>query len=131
MRKQVALSKSYEPLQIPIPRGFKGERTDPSATEFYITTTYTVLSIDEIAVVQEFLKKLPYQQSLSFGALLIDPNDPLLKSSHEDLDQIEARSGMVSSRNAPRGGNRSIVERVLQIRELGYVGNGHKALAGS
>jgi len=127
-RIQVALGRPGESLQIPYPSGFKGEKSDPRATEIRLNHSFRLLTVDEVAVAEDFLKTLPYSQSLSTGAHFIDPNDPLLSSSHDHLDQIEADQKMTNTRSSPNGGERSVRERVLIIRES-YQGVGQMAIA--
>ena len=130
--RQTALSHSVEPLQIPYPKGFKGERRHPELSEeIFISTEMTELTLDEIQVVKKFLEKLPYSQSLRFGTDLgvLQEDDPLLKLTAEQLDRLEAQENFTPSRVSPNGGERTIFERVLQIRvDGGYDGNGRLSL---
>lgn len=130
--QQVSLSKSIEPLQIRVPDSFDGQRTDPERTEIYITTRMTLLTLDEINdVVKPYLNSLPYPQSLNYGAVFIDEDDPLLGRSQEELDAIERSTSLPNSRYARGTQQRSTRERVLIIRERGYFGSGQRALNGS
>ena len=130
--RQTALSRPVEPLQIPYPEGFKGERRHPDMSEeIFISTEMTDLTLDEIQVVENFLKKLPYPQSLIFGTDLgvLQEDDPLLGLTAEQLDRLELQENFPPSRNSPNGGERTIFERVLQIRvDGGYDGNGRLSL---
>jgi hypothetical protein len=130
--RQTALSRPGEPLQIPYPKGFKGERRDPELSEeIFISTEMTDLTLDEIQVVKKFLEGLPYPQSLIFGTDLnvLQKNDPLLGLTAEQLDRLELQENFPPSRISPNGGERTIFERVLQIRvDGGYEGNGSLSL---
>ena len=130
--RQTALARPVEPLQIPYPKGFKGDRRHPELSEeIFISTEMTDLTLDEIAVVEEFIKKLPYAQHLVFGTDLgvLQEDDPLLKMTQNQLDKLERQEGFAPSRNSPNGGDRTIFERVVIIRVDGeYDGNGMPSL---
>lgn len=130
--RQTALSRPVEPLQIPYPKGFKGERRHPELSEeIFISTEMTDLTLDEIKVVEDFLKKLPYPQSLIFGTDLgvLQEDDPLLKMTPGQLDNLERQENLTPSRISPNGGERTVFERVIQIRvDGGYDGNGNLSL---
>lgn len=127
--KQAALKYSREPLQIAYPSDYVGEKSIPNEDEIFISTQPRMLTIDEIELIENFLTKLPYTQSLYFtGLVLIDPGDSLLKASHDDLDLVEKNAQLSNTRLAPGGGTRSVMERVLLIREAGYYGNGKIAI---
>jgi len=130
--RQTALARPVEPLQIPYPKGFKGERRHPELSEeIFITTEMTDLTLDEIAVVEKFLEKLPYDQSLIFGTDLgvLQEDDPLLKMTPAQLDKLERQEGFQPTRISPNGGERTILERVIILRvDGGYDGNGVPSL---
>lgn len=118
--RQTALKSGREPLQIEVPPGFQGARTNPGETEIFLAAgKMTVLTLDEIRFVEKYLESLPYKQSLVFGATMIDANDPLLTATHDDLDKVERSNALPVSRMVAKGGVRSIQERVLIIREAG------------
>lgn len=131
--RQTALARPVEPLQIPYPKGFKGDRRHPELSEeIFISSEFADLTLDEIKVVEDFLKKLPYSQSLIFGADLgvLQEDDPLLNMTSDQLDKLEQREGFAPSRISPNGGERTIFERVVQIRVDGnYDGNGMRSLS--
>lgn len=126
--QEAALTKAVEPLQIPFPRNFSGQKTKPDATQLYISTEFAAFTLDELEVISQFLTRLPYAQSLKLGALFLEADDPLLEFDHDRLDELEAREGIPSSRTAPGGGERTARERVIVLREEGYAGSGTKAL---
>lgn len=128
MQRQASLAKAAEPLQIKYPRNFTGQKSDPDATEILISTRMGLYTIDEIRVIEVYLSTLPYAQKLSFGTVLIDQDDLLLNANHDQIDQTEQSIGYPNSRTAPGGGERSLRERVLILRENGYYGNGGVAL---
>lgn len=129
--QQAALAKAVEPLQIVVPPDFMGDRMNPDASQLYVSTEYQIYTTDELDLIQTYLDKLPYPQALTLGAFFIAEDDPLLESSHDHLDEIEAREAFPGTRKAPGGGERSTRERVLILREKGYRGTGAKALNSS
>jgi hypothetical protein len=130
------LARPVEPLQIPYPKDFKGDRRTPEHPElseeiFISPGQMTDLTLDEIEVVKKFLEKLPYAQSLLFGTDLgvLQEEDPLLKMTQDQLDKLERQEGLTPSRSSPNGGDRTIFERVIGIRVDGnYDGNGMLSL---
>jgi hypothetical protein len=126
--KEAALAKPVEPLQIVVPSDFIGLRSNPDATQLYITTEFHTYTPDEIDLIQEYLTKLPYPQSLRVGAIFLDTDDPLLEMDHGQLDDLEAKVRLPNTRKAPSGGDRGTYERVLILREHGYLGTGANAL---
>lgn len=100
----------------------------PEVNELYVTTAMAEFTQDEIDVIEIYLTRLPYRQSLTFGATFIDADDPLLSASHNEIDQLEQNSGSPATRHLPGGGERSVYERVLLIREHGYLSVGQLAL---
>lgn len=127
-RIQVALGRPGESLQIPYPSGYKGSKVDLRATEIRLNHNFRLLTADEVAVAEAFLGSLPYSQTLLKGAYFIDPNDPLLAVTHDELDRIERQQKLSNTRRSPNGGERSIRERVLIIRES-YQGSGQAELS--
>jgi hypothetical protein len=123
--RQVRLSSPREPLQIRIPPNFTGEKSsEGSDGEIYISNQPTFLTPDEITLVEEYLAKLPYRQTLAYtGCVLIDKEDPLLSYTLAQLDDLERKHGLPSTRNVPKKGERSLYERVHMIRENGFVQN--------
>lgn len=130
MKKQVYLKSNKEALQISYPLGFEGEKSlDPDDTEIHLNSAPRWLTGDEVAIVKDYLKSLPYLQELLFtGAVLIDESDPLLTLSLEQLDEMEATENLPSTKYSLDGGVRQLGERVLIIRESGYDGVGRKQL---
>jgi hypothetical protein len=127
MRQQVGLTRSAEPLQIPIPPGFEGMRSTEQ-DQIMLTTQFHPYTLDEIALIEKYLTTLPYVQTLSKGAVMLDEDDPLLEADHEFLDALETRESLPKSRFAKGGGEYSIMNRVLLIRESGFTGSGKPAL---
>ena len=120
MQFQVQLGVRAEPLQIPIP----GE-----PDELHITTQPRWVTASQLAAIQSFLSKLPYEQRLNFtGAILSDESEPLDQFTHDQLDQLELAIGLKNSRKSPAGGTRQIHERVCLIREQGYTNGGHEVI---
>lgn len=115
-KRQASLQVGREPLQIPVPPDFKGDRTS-DAPEIFISSVPGIYSLAEIEVIQNFLPKLPYRQGLNLGALFIDADDPLISASHDELDQAEKEAKLPNTRRVPGGGERSPMERLLILRE--------------
>lgn len=128
---QCFLQFAREPLQIPYPQEWQGEKSNSEEEEIFISTEPRWLTQDEKDLVQAFVAKLPYRQELATTGATLVGNDPLLNATHEQLDKIERENGLLSTNPAPGGGKRAIRERVYIIRENGYSGNGNKALAGA
>lgn len=128
MLRQARLTKSFEPLQIPYPSGFTGQKSRSGATEIMVGPQMATYTADEIKVIEDYLAKLPYPQALAFGTVFTDANDPLLKMTHDAIDAIEQSISAPSTRKSPGGGERQVRERVYILRENGYYGNGGTAL---
>jgi hypothetical protein len=131
MKKQVRLKNATETLQIPYPKGFEGEKSGSEEdAEFHLSIEPRFLTVSEIEVAQEFIKRLPYPQSIVMtGCVLIEPDDPLLMKSHNEIDLIEKSNGMSNTRRV-NNGERSVLERVLILRERGFLGSNSKVLSG-
>jgi hypothetical protein len=124
MQIEAHLQTPRETLQIPYPAGFpvseKTYRDDDNLTASYEPRYYTEA---EIKLIEEFLPRLNYTQSLvQTGAVLVG-NDPLLEcATHDILDAIETAQGYVISRYLDADIERALRERVYLVRELGYRG---------
>ena len=127
MQQQVALSRNVEPLQIAVPGNFQGARSSEES-QLMLSTQFHPFTLDEIGLIEKYLVTLPYTQTLSRGAVMISGEDPLLESSHEFLDSIEALESLPKTRFGNGGGENSIMNRVLLIRESGFFGSGKVAL---
>jgi hypothetical protein len=132
MQKQAYLKIGSESLQIPYPPDFKGAKSlDIEDTEIHINSIPRLLTEDEIPLVENYIKTLPYPQSLLFtGAVFLDPSDPLVAMSNAELDKLEADELIPSTKYSKDGGLRQPYERVLILRESGYQGVGRKQLTG-
>ena len=134
--KQAQLRIGREPLQIRYPEDFQGDKYDGGNldfddNEFYVSTEPRFFSSDEIEIIREYLKDLPYPQDLVLtGCTMIDEEDPLLDLDHEQLDALEKDQLLPLTRKPIGGGTRQLFERVLLIREVGYEGTGFKGLSG-
>lgn len=133
MLKQVQLRSNQEPLQIPYPPDFDGEKSgEEEDEEFFLDTIPRFLTKDECDLAKNYIATLHYPQDLVYtGCTLIDPDDPLLNFSQEQLDELEKNAQLSSTSEASGGGRLTIQQRVLLIRENGYEGDGKKALNGS
>lgn len=132
MLKQAKLRNGSESLQIPYPPDFKGAKSlDADDSEIHINSLPRLLTEDEIVIVEDYLKSLPYPQSLLFtGAIFLDPGDPLVAMDNTDLDRLEEEELLSSTKYSKDGGIRLPYERVLILRESGYQGVGRKQLTG-
>lgn len=124
------LLRPVEPLQIPYPDGYEGAKSvGKDDSEFYLSTLPRWVTPEELELANQYVSRLPYPQSVKrMGPVLIDENDPLLSCDHDALDQAEISAQAPNTRNAPGGGTRSIYERVLLLRETGYMGGSSKVL---
>lgn len=129
MKRQIALKIAREPIQVQYPKDFKGQRSQAlGQTEIFITTQPTVATDDEIEFIEAYIRTLPYPQRLAKGAVLIDEDDPLLGLSHAELNKVEQDANFACTEKAVGSGQRSIRERVLILREAGFLGNGTQHL---
>lgn len=126
---QAHLQRSGEPLQIPYPEGFGGEKSgDPDESGFFLTALPRLLTRDEYAIAQTFIKILPYPQGLTrTGLVLMGTADPIAALTTEQISRLEALLGYADAAIAPGGGPRSHQERAILIRDRGYVGD-HDAI---
>ena len=118
--KQVKLSSPIENLEIYVPPSFAGKRS--KGGDIYIGMQPIFLTPDEIEFVENYIDQLPYDQSLIYtGYITVDSEDPLFSYTSAQLDELERDNGLPSTRDLPGGGQRSLYERVLLIRESGFV----------
>lgn len=131
MLLQVRLLQTSEPLQIPYPDGWEGERSgQPDDPTLLINQFPRWVTPDEELLIKDYISRLPYRQSLErTGAVRIDADDPLLSATHDELDMVEASAQLKNTRSLIGGGTRSIQERVLILRERGYRGGAFRAIA--
>ena len=130
MQQYVSLKYGHEPLQVQVPDSFEGDRSSID-DEIYLETVPKLLTNDEIVLCEAMIKTLPYKQSLIRGAVFYGDNDPLLECDHDQLDAIEVQNSLTASRSVSNGGTRSLYERVLIIREQGYIASGKLELVGA
>jgi len=132
MRLQKQVYLSIGPVrQVDYPSDFEGEKSgDEDDENFSISTQPRFLTSDEIELAEAYIKSIPDAQRLQFtGAVIVDPEDPLLNASVEDLKKIIEQEKL----NIPveaNGGTLPPQAIVLAIREAGYEGNGKRAIAG-
>lgn len=127
-QRQVKLKNAKQPLHIPYPTGYKGPKSSGEEKAFFLNTLPRFLYDEEITIAKDYVAKLPYPQSvISTGCILIG-NDPLLQFTQDELDNLEKENNLAATRQVPSGGERSLYERVLLIRETGYTGVGRKQL---
>jgi hypothetical protein len=127
MLQYVGLKYGHEPLQVHVPENFEGLRSSED-DELYVEVQMKAFTLDELALIQSAIDSLSYPQALVKGAVIVDEDDPLISADHQFLDALELREGLRNSRMCSGGGERSIYERVLIIRESGFAGNGNAEL---
>ena len=130
MLQYVGLKNGHEPLQIHISDEFKGERSSYE-NEIYLEKSPKALTFDEIEYCQKYINTLKYKQLLVLGAVLVSEDDALLKLDPDALDALELKQSLRNTRKVSNGGERSVYERVLIIRESGYKLNGSPELVGA
>ena len=131
MQYLVRLKNSVEPLHIPYPENYQGQKTDSEDSEFNLSTIPRRLTLDEITLAKEYVSLLPYKQSLAFpNGVFLDESDPLLNKTHDQLDQIEGQNRLKNTRKGGKNSSleRTLLERVVRIRQSGYTGNGSIAM---
>lgn len=124
MQVEAHLQNPRENLQIPYPAGFpvssKTHADDENIVAGYEPRYYTEA---EIEVIQAWLTKLNYNQSIVLTGSILVGNDSLLEiATHDVLDTIEAQMSYPNSRFVDADAERAIRERVYIARELGYRG---------
>jgi hypothetical protein len=129
LQKQVYLS--IGPCrQIAYPPDFEGEKSgDEDDENFSVSTQPRFLTSDEVELAEAYINSIPDAQRLQYtGAVLVDPEDSLLKASVEELRRVIEQEKL----NLPveaSGGTLPVQAIVLSIREAGYAGNGKRAIA--
>lgn len=128
LQKQVYLSIGPT-RQVAYPPNFEGEKSgDEDDENFSLSTQPRFLTSDEVELAKAYIQSIPDSQRLLFtGAVLVDPEDPLLNASHEDLKRVIEQEKL----NLPTevsGGTLPVQAIVLAIREAGYEGNGKRAI---
>ena len=130
LQKQIYLSIGPS-RQVTYPPDYEGEKSgDEDDENFSLSTQPRFLTADELELAEAYIQSIPDSQRLLYtGATLIDPEDPLLDASLEDLKRVIEQEKL----NIPTevsGGTLPVQAIVLAIRESGYAGNGKRAIAG-
>lgn len=115
----VKLGVAQEPLLIPYPENWSGEKSvENSDRSFFLSCSPRTLSMDEIELAKSYVKELPYHQTVVFmGGVLVSPDDPLFAASASELSAYERRQGLPVTERNQSGGRRLPRERVHMIRE--------------
>ncbi|QLE46373.1 hypothetical protein FD723_39880 (plasmid) [Nostoc sp. C052] len=131
LQKEVRLSHGSS-LQINYPEDWEGEKSgDEEDPQFFVSAQPKLLTGDEIQLAEQYLKTILTTQKLVLtGFVQIDPDDPLLEATHEELDRLETEKNFPVSRYASSGGNLPVLTRVLRIREQGYEGDKYLSING-
>jgi hypothetical protein len=129
LQKEAGLTTG-QTLQIAYPKDWIGEKSGLDEDEFiFVTKSPKFFTGEEIELIQAYLLSIKSTQKLHLtGAVNIDPEDPLLEATHDELDRLELQEKFKNSRHAPGGGTFTLVARVLRIREQGYEGNKYALL---
>jgi len=130
LQKQLYLSVGPS-RQITYPPDYQGEKSgDEDDESFSLSTQPRFLTSDEVELAEDYIKSIPDSQRLLYtGAVLVDPEDSLLKASLDDLRKIIDQENLKIPVEAS-GGTLPVQAVVLAIREAGYQGNGKRAIAG-
>jgi hypothetical protein len=116
------LVEPREHLQVPVPESYRGERRDNEDPSIHITTQPAYFTEGEIELVEAYVLKLPYSQSVTRTGAVLVGNDPLLTASAQQLDEIEKTAGVGSSKILDDGTDRPLLDRALMLRENGFSG---------
>lgn len=123
MLYQVKLRNPGESLQIPYPSDWEGDKSgDETDTSFHLSPNPRFLTQPEIELGKEYVSKLGYSQAVVLTGAKLIGDDLLISKTHDELDAIEVEQRMPNTRRV-NGGERSVYERVLIIRERGYEEN--------
>ncbi len=132
MRLQKQIYLSIGPArQIDYPPDYEGEKSgDEDDENFSVSTQPRFLTSGEIELAEAYVKSIPDAQRVLYtGAVLIDPDDPLINASLEDLKKVIEQEKLNIPTQAD-GGTLPAQAVLLAIREAGYEGNGKRAIAG-
>lgn len=128
MRKMCSLVGALPSVEVPYPEGFEGDRTRDEIQPFInVNSSPTVLSEDEIALVQERLEKMPSQVRPTLRispTVFLDPEDPLLKRERPYLLALSkrlARQGEIDPSLSFK--NMDALNLAINLREAGYRGS--------
>ena len=128
---QVRLRNNGESLQIAYPPGYSGSKSgDPDDNELFVSNVPRMVTVDEEQIIMDYIKGLPYGQSLErVGLVYHGEGDPLTSLTHEALDKIESALGFGNTKKAPGGGIRNPLERAIAIRDRGFFGDANAIAA--
>jgi hypothetical protein len=119
---EASLKERMEAIQVPVPEGFAGQRVNPDDESIHVSRTPCYYTPDEIDLIEAFLGRLKYSQSLRLTGSRKIGLDSLLAATQQDLDRIEANNSLVSTKYTTDGSERPLLDRILIIRESGYQG---------
>lgn len=124
MQVEANLQNPRENLQIPYPAGFaKGDKTHADDENIVAGYEPRYYSEAELVVIEAWLPRLNYNQSLIRTGSILVGNDALLDlATHDELDKIETQSDYPNSRFIDTDIERPLRDRVYIVRELGYRG---------
>jgi hypothetical protein len=129
--RQVKLAPSFisATIQVHYPEDYQGEKSrDDSDETFLLGKSFVLLTEDEIDLVKQELGADADSTLLFSGTVIVDPEDPLLSYSLEELSELERELGYPSTETITAGGQLPNNVRVIQIRSRGYQGLGLERL---
>jgi hypothetical protein len=124
MQVEANLQNPRENLQIPYPKDFPvSGKTHPDDENLVAGCEPRFYTEAELELIEAYLPRLNYNQSLVRTGCILVGNDALLEIATQDaLDKIESDSGFPNSRFVDADNERALRERVYIVRELGYRG---------
>ena len=126
--REVGLLANIESINVSYPKGFLEEDKSEGIDEEGFTLVPGINSYRtdaEIALATAEIRSKNYNQKLIHtGAVRVLGQEPLLNFQQIELDKIEAALRYPNSRYLKIGGERTLAERIAQIRERGYKGDG-------
>ena len=110
---QVKLEKPGPQISVSYPAGFQGKAPERLREKlFFVNQSPTLLTSEEIALVQTHLKKTGTPQTLvKTGMVLVDAKDPLTVCPEGELAALEAQLKLTTNPDLPRWA------RVVAVRE--------------
>ena len=126
--REVGLLANMESINVSYPEGFPETAKSEGIDEEGFTLSPGInsyLTEEEIALANAEIRSKNYNQKLIYtGAVRVLGQEPLLNFQQVELDKIEAALKYPNSRHLKSGGERTLAERIAQIRERGYKGDG-------
>lgn len=125
---EVGLQTNMESLNVSYPEGFLEQDKSEGLDEEGFTlspglNSYRTEAEIELAKIE--IRSKNYRQKLIYtGSVRVLGQEPLLNFQQVELDKVESALKYPNSRYLKSGGERTLAERISQIRERGYTGDG-------